>query len=465
MSCNHKQQIMFHIDSRDGSKTATVFVEQSSVDSETLKQIRAITSHPSVDNVRIMPDCHKGNGCCVGFTSKLTRNIIPGLIGGDIGCGIAVYPLPSHLFGKKHSLERIDRIIQNSIPLGNGWDRVHGAAVIAAEQYEAFYADSQEEAARFCDMYEAKFGVSMREFMPTYTTEWVQNDLCRRVNSNFAFDQCAMGTLGGGNHYIEIDEADTGGDDGGPTYYLTVHTGSRHIGQQIAKYHSRIMKQGPTSVSPDDADDADVFVDHEESKEDVNLDASMEGLSGREAAVYFFDMIWAQTWAKMNRRCILSIILHEVGGIAFESSKIIESVHNFIDFRDMVIRKGAISAHENEMCVVSLNMRDGILLCRGLGNAEWNCSGPHGCGRIVSRKACGGGGGSSSKKRDAQKQIAAAMAKFEAEMVGVHSTCIVPQTLDERPSAYKDMNLITESIGDSLVIEVHARTVLNVKGH
>jgi tRNA-splicing ligase RtcB len=458
----------FVVESKDGSKSAVVHVNQAHVDNETIKQIKAITSHPSVDKVRIMPDCHKGNGCCVGFTCKLTSSIIPGLIGGDIGCGIALHPLPSNLFGKKNSLERIDRSIQGCVPVGNGWDKVHSSPVISAEQYAGFFDDAQQEAIRFSERYEEDMGVSIKEYMPMYSMDWLQNDLCARVGSNYSYDMRALGTLGGGNHYIEVNE--TVGEDGSMKYFLSVHSGSRNIGHKIAMYHSKVMSRRHDGNhlderDNDDAEDAEVetFNDDEEVG-DINLDPSRDGLSGAQAAAYFYDMIWAQTWAKMNRRCMLSLILHELN-VEFSGSSIIESVHNYIDFRDLVIRKGAISAADGELCVLALNMRDGMLLCRGLGNEDWNSSAPHGCGRIINRKASSFSKDKGVNKKERQRLLSAAVSKFEAEMCGVHSSCIVAETLDERPSAYKDAALIIESIGTTVVIECQARTILNVKGY
>jgi tRNA-splicing ligase RtcB len=454
----------FIVEAKDGSKQAIVHVDRSHVDTETIKQIKAITSHPSTDHIRIMPDCHKGNGCCVGFTGKLTKSIIPGLIGGDIGCGISVHPLPSNLFGKKNSLEKIDRSIQRRVPVGNGWDKVHTQPVIAPEQYLSFFKDAQQEAIRFCEEYETTYGESILEMMPTYCMDWLKNDLCSRVDSNFSYDLRAMGTLGGGNHYIEVNESATETVDGS-THFLTVHSGSRSIGHKIARFHSYAMNR--EVVLCDEVEhtvlDADELIDDVEVG-DLNLDATSVGLCGSQAACYYFDMIWAQTWAKMNRRCMLSLILDELD-VQFDAGRIIESVHNYIDFRDFVVRKGAISARADERCVLSLNMRDGILLCRGLGNEEWNNSAPHGCGRIMARKSAGIGKDKFGNKKDRQRLLSSAMTKFQLEMGGVHSTCIVPETLDERPSAYKETNVIIAAIEPTVSIECHAHTLLNVKGY
>lgn len=428
----------FCVKAASSDATAIVHLDKKHVDPETFKQIVAITGHSSVSHVRIMPDCHKGNGCCIGFTGHLGATVVPGLIGGDIGCGIAAFPLPAAIMSHKKSCERVDRTIKAAIPMGNGRLCVHSAPIIEPEQYAPFFASAQSDAAAFVSAYNAKFGVDLAPWIPTYSYEWYCEMSCR-VGSDINYDMCAMGTLGGSNHYIEVDASDA-------NYYLTVHTGSRNLGYNIARYHSNVMngiKHSASTLDGPDDEDAATF------------NVCVSGLSGEQAAAYFFDMIWAQTWAKMNRRAILSIICGNLG-IPFDTSLLIESVHNYIDFTDLVIRKGAISAHTGASCIISLNMRDGILICKGAGNPEWNMSGPHGCGRIVGRRAASG-------KSD-KKSVAVAMRKFEAEMDGVYSTCIVPETLDERPSVYRDADIIKDAIGETVEIVEWAKTVVNVKG-
>ncbi|KDO28777.1 hypothetical protein SPRG_19988 [Saprolegnia parasitica CBS 223.65] len=420
---------------------AVVFLEKDHLDRETLKQIEAIAAHASVAHARIMPDAHKGNGCCVGFTCHLTPTVLPGLIGGDIGCGVALHPLPSSAIVKKQSLARLDRIIQEVVPMGNGHDRVHATPVIAPAQYAPFFAQAQVDAVAFVDAFGAKFQLDLTPHMPTYNDAYLR-DLCARTRSDYDYDLCALGTLGGGNHFIEVNVCEATED-----VYVAVHTGSRNIGQKIARYHYEQAAGGDAPQQTLGQSDDDV----------TGVQPQRGALAGAAAAAYFFDMIWAQTYARMNRRAILSLVLAHATTATYDATRVIESTHNYIDFRDLVVRKGAIRCHANELCVVALNMRDGILLCRGRGNAAWNYSGPHGCGRLRARKRAGA----------AQKGhgVAAAMRGFVAEMGDVYSTCVVPATLDERPSAYRDADLISSALAPTADIVAHARTVLNVKGH
>ncbi|KAF0698802.1 Aste57867_10591 [Aphanomyces stellatus] len=424
-----------------GDHDARVFLDKDHLDRETIKQIESIAAHPSVAHVRIMPDAHKGNGCCVGFTCKLTTTILPGLIGGDIGCGIALHPLPASLLGKKNSLAKLDKAIQRNVPMGNGHDCLHPTPLVQPAQYAKYFADAQAQAAAFAAAYTATFGDdSVAAAMPTYNMDWFQA-LCRRIGSTMDVDLRAMGTLGGGNHFVEVNQ---GPDDTG---FLTVHTGSRNLGQRIARYHhcKTTCEPEANDVAAGDDDDADLR----------GVDPASHALRGADAALYFYDMIWAQTYACMNRRAILSVVL-DAFGLALDTDTIIESVHNYIDFRDLVVRKGAIRCHANERCVVALNMRDGVLVCQGLGNTEWNMSGPHGCGRIQSRGR--------AKAKKSAKGVDVAMRKFRDEMGDVYSTCVVPETLDERPSVYRDAAIIQAALGETATIVLHAKTLLNVKG-
>lgn len=406
-------------------ETARVFLDKSHLDAETIKQITAMEAHSSIAHARIMPDCHKGNGCCIGFTCHLTDHIIPGIVGGDIGCGIAAYPLPTTLTSKSKASERVYKAIERVVPMGT---HIHSDPIIALEQYVPFYEEATAEAAAFAIAYKEQFGVEFTP--PTYSETWFRN-LAKRVGSDFDYDLKCMGTLGGGNHFCEMDVTPDG------QAYLVVHTGSRNLGMKIAQFHSSLL----TTAAED---------------EETGVDSAHSGLYGDQAAAYYFDMIWAQVWARMNRRAILSSVLYALG-IEFSSELIKESIHNYIDFRDFIVRKGAIRAHDGETAIVALNMRDGILICKGRGAEDWNWSGPHGCGRIVSRRSAVAG---TTAKRD----LVAQMKKFEKEMVGVDLATICPETLDEKPSVYRDMKVICDAIGPTLEIIAHARTVVNLKG-
>lgn len=158
------------------------------------------------------------------------------MIGGDIGCGITSIPAPPSIIAHKNSLKKLDRVIKSNIPMGNGWDRVHQSPVITIEQYQPFFELAQTEAIAFASSYHSRFGSDIQSFMPTYSEDWLRNDLCMRCKSDFDYDMRCLGTLGGGNHFIEINEA---ADTQIP--YVTVHSGSRNIGHKIAAYHHSVM--------------------------------------------------------------------------------------------------------------------------------------------------------------------------------------------------------------------------------
>jgi tRNA-splicing ligase RtcB len=398
----------FKFDSYD----AIIHLEKTQVDSETFKQISTMIKSPVVNHCRVMPDCHAGMGCCVGMTFHLTDKILPRIIGADIGCGITSYVIDNsaNKFKSGKYEKKFDKLIQSLIPTGNGHDKVHEEAIIQEEQYNHFFSQATEEAKKFAEKYKEKFNVDISGSIPLYSTTWMK-ELCKKIGSDYNYDLRCMGTLGGGNHFIEVEESDKTNE-----IYLTVHTGSRNLGIKVCTYHENKIKD--------------------------------EYLTGTDAYEYFFDMIFAQIYAKMNRRAILSRIITNLN-MEYSSSKIIESVHNFIDFGDMVVRKGAIPAHDGQKCIIALNMRDGILICKGKGNSEWNYSAAHGCGRIVSRNK--------AKNKFTLKQ-------YKNSMKDVYSTCINDDTIDEIPMAYKDAKLIMETLEPTVEILVHAKPTLNIKG-
>lgn len=336
----------------DNSDTIA-YVDEEHIDTETYKQILNLNINPTVTHCRIMPDCHAGTGCIVGFTSHFTDKVIPQIIGCDIGCGMLVYPLNETKDRRKFKdgkyEKKFDSIIQQIIPIG---PKIHDSAVVALDEYTDFLNECKNEANLFAERYKLKFklklNIDISSKIPKYDTDWLKS-LCKKIGLDFDLMLRYMCTLGGGNHFIEIDE-----DEQNDILYLTVHTGSRIVGKEICAFHqSKITKDNKFLV-------------------------------GDDAFEYYFDMIFAQKYAMMNRLSIVSNIINNLG-LQFDKSKAIESVHNYIDFDDMIVRKGAIRAHKNQKCIIALNMRDGILICEGKGNEEWNYSCAHGSGRIVSR--------------------------------------------------------------------------------
>jgi tRNA-splicing ligase RtcB (3'-phosphate/5'-hydroxy nucleic acid ligase) len=434
---------------KEKEKEGIIFTEKTSVDTETMKQIRYMIRHEAIDNARIMPDCHKGNGCCIGFTSKLLDKIVPNFVGGDIGCGIVTYPLDLE---KPIKPKQFNRHIRATIPLG-----VQTNEEIIEDKYmEKIYNLANRDADNFIKFYLEKFKINITKQKPYYSKEWF-DELCERIKTNKDHDLKSLGTLGGGNHFLEVNKSDTGKE------YITVHSGSRNLGQKICKYHQDIITSGKELDWNDFDEKVKKFT--RECKEsnkiknykDILRKEMMEKrhpdyLIAEEAFNYYFDMIFAQKYALVNREIMIERCISYYN-LNFDPGKKIESIHNYIDFNDFVLRKGAISANKGKLCLVALNMRDGILLCRGKGNENWNKSSAHGSGRIITRQK-------------ALKNKIPIVKRLEKDLKNndIYSTSNLEDIVDEAPECYKETELIKQLIEPSVEIIEHLKPILNVKG-
>ena len=333
------------------------------------------------EQIAIMPDAHTGAGCVIGFTAKVTDKVVPNLVGVDIGCGMLAQRLPA-IEDKTALCERIDVIIRKAVP--------SGFAIHPQER-----TDSQQH-----------WGALLPEKLKCY------EDL-----SNQSRYGKSVGTLGGGNHFIEINEDSQG------ELWLVVHSGSRNLGLQVAEYYQRQAEASCDELLPKD----------------------LRYLTGKLAEDYLHDMRLCQEYAEANRREIASAIA--IGLRIDYLGHEIESVHNYID-HDGMIRKGACSAQEGQELIIPMNMAFGILRCVGKGNPEWNYSAPHGAGRRLSR---------SKAKKDLT------MDAYEKSMGGVYSTCVTKDTLDEAPMAYKPPDTIINAIGATVEIVDIWKPIYNYK--
>jgi len=331
--------------------------------------------------IRIMPDVHAGKGCVIGYTANLTERIVPNLIGLDIGCGI----LCTNLGRMNISFDKLDRFIMSSIPYG--FERNKQAS---KDDFEPGFISELEEA---CDKLEIKFAEHLK----------------------------GVGSLGGGNHFIEIAE------DSAKNKWLLIHSGSRNFGLQVATWHQNnaisINKEKGTGIARDFA-----------------------YLQGKEKEDYIKHMKVAQCYARLNRREMTSRILFFLGIKNVQEQ--FESVHNYINFDDKIIRKGAISAHESEKMIIPLNMRDGSLIAVGKGNKDWNYSAPHGAGRRLSRN-------------QAKKQIE--LKDFKETMKGVWTSTVSEKTKDEAPQAYKPKGEILQYISETVDVVDTLKPMYNFK--
>lgn len=365
---------------------AVVFQDLGKVEPECLRQIDEALSSPAVEGseVRIMPDLHAGAGICIGFTQKIAGRIVPNFVGVDIGCGMLAARFEGRkadaIFGNAMGLRRLDQMWRRRVPMG--WDH--------------------------------------RRFPHPFAENVRLDALTLPVNG--AKLLLSVGTLGGGNHFGELDRDEEGG------WWFVIHSGSRHLGLEVARHHQRVacaLRDGRGDGVPD----------------------HLAWLEGAELDAYLNDMKWAQEFAVWNREAMLDEIVREFG-LKKELTEKFCTVHNYIDLENGVVRKGAISLQEGERAIIPLNMRDGSLIVRGKGNPDWNFSGPHGAGRLLSRTA-------------ARERLR--MQDFRSSMDGIYTTSVSSATIDESPMAYKPVEEILDNVGDTCDVIARIRPVWNVK--
>ncbi|MEK4698211.1 RtcB family protein [Solibacillus sp. FSL R7-0668] len=355
--------------------------------------------------VRIMPDYHAGKGCVIGTTIALNDRVVPNLVGVDVGCGVLV----SEIGTRSVDFNALDTAIRRYVPSGND---IHESPV-TNRQFKQFYNEN---------------------FMAT----GLQNDYTNR----------SLGTLGGGNHFIELAKDEAG------VHYLLIHTGSRYVGAKVANWH---QKRAFETLRREDL--TEKIAEFKQAGKQQEIQAMIQSykqdnplipkdlayLEGELFHDYIADMKLAQRFAHENRLQIAKTIAEQMKW-AYASQ--FDSVHNYIDTDAMILRKGAVRAAKGEQLVIPMNMRDGSFICIGKGNAEWNESAPHGAGRIYSRTA-------------AMKNLS--MDDFKETMSGIWTTSVSEETLDEAPMAYKPMQEIIEQIGETVTIQKHIKPVYNFK--
>ena len=382
------------------------------IEEETINQINLLASQKAFSSakIRIMPDCHAGKGCVVGFTADLGEKIIPNIVGVDIGCGMLV----TQIDDSHPDLEKLDSVIKDVIPSGM---TVHDSIV---KEYS------------------------------------LENVLCyQKLNDSKKWIDRSLGSLGGGNHFIELDK----GQDG--TIYLVIHTGSRNLGKQIAELYqeeaqydcslnderNEKIKQAISLLKSEGQQRRikSAIKKIEESYQDKrSVPLELSYLTNQHRLDYLHDMRIAQDWAKVNRRLIAQLILEKMG---WHSVDQFESVHNYID-ENNVVRKGAISALKGEKVIIPLNMKDGTILGVGKGNKDWNYSAPHGAGRLLSRS-------------QARKLLS--VNEFTSSMKGIYTTTATIDTLDEAPKAYKNSKEILEMIKPTVDVTSVIKPIYNFK--
>ncbi len=390
--------------------TAKVYTEV--VEDVALTQIRTLCDQEYTKGlrIRIMPDVHAGAGCTIGTTMTIRDAVVPNLVGVDIGCGMETIRLKNrHL-----ELGKLDKLIYEKIPSGfQIREKEHGL---------------NEE----IDLTELK------------CLKAAKINMDRAVRS--------LGTLGGGNHFIEVDRDDEG------ELYLVIHSGSRHLGLEVANFYQEQAWQSLNGHSP--ADVKGLIEEYKAAGREKEIQKAVEKLKsqvrteiprtlaycqGELLKDYIHDMKLVQRFAMLNRKAMAQELIK---GMKLKVEEEFTTVHNYIDTDDMILRKGAVSAKKGEKLLIPINMRDGSLICVGKGNEDWNFSAPHGAGRLMSR-------------RKAKESYT--VSEFKKQMAGIFTTSVNAQTLDECPMAYKGMEDIVENIGDTAEIVKVIRPVYNFK--
>jgi tRNA-splicing ligase RtcB (3'-phosphate/5'-hydroxy nucleic acid ligase) len=416
------------------------------VEESCISQIHEFLNHPAFTNqISIMPDTHAGKGSVIGFTMPITDKIIPNVVGVDIGCGMNSSNLGQSL---SLSLIELDHKIRQQIPFG--FDTNEKSVINMEKEFP--WKQVNITAQKFALAYQEKFGQKM--ILPHYDFQWFE-EKCKIIGCNLGRAIKSLCSIGGGNHFVEIGlslEND---------HWLTIHTGSRNFGKCICEYWQNIAIK---KLKNDDKDnqkavienlkkrlkgkelfDAIKTIKEIKQKSTINFSDELCYLENADAHQYLFDMIFAQVYASTNRQLIAQKIQTILKATVYDS---IETIHNFIDFEDFIIRKGAIRSYKNERMIIPFNMRDGILVCEGKSNSEWNFSAPHGAGRLMSRA-------------QAKKQIN--LETFKSQMSSIFSTSVNQSTLDEAPDAYKNPKIIEEAIEPTATIINRIIPIHNMK--
>ncbi len=421
-----------------------IFIDD--VETEAIELVRNILNNEISEGVqvRIMPDTHVGKGIVIGFTMPMTKMVNPNYIGVDIGCSVTAHKLNKRIEADR--LPTLDHAIRRSIPMGMN---IKKAKTFNDWWVESFFESVNANIAAFQMEWEKRF--EEKKIPITGDKEYITR-LCNKIRINEDTFYYSVGTLGGGNHFIEVGES---ANDG--SHYLTIHSGSRNFGLKVCNYHAKKMlaQRGLTQeyfdefkqITKNTQPTSDIPQKLEELAKRYKVDKKEYMLEGDDMYHYLLDMVIAQTYAQFNHKVMSQAIFKDLGE-EYYSIESVYSMHNFIDITDWIIRKGAIRSYKSEKMVIPFNMRDGILICEGKSNEDWNCSAPHGAGRVLARNKA-------LKTLD--------MEEFSKEMEGIYSTSVCKSTLDESPMAYKDKNIIMDAIKDTAIILDSIKPIMNIK--
>jgi tRNA-splicing ligase RtcB len=374
---NFQEGISLMLEIRGKYNSAIVYTEN--IQPGAVEQIETLCNQEFVkgSKIRIMPDVHSGIGCTIGTTMTIEDKVVPNLVGVDIGCGMEVIKVENpHI-----NLPVLDSLIYDKIPSG-------------------FNIRNKEHS--FNDKIDLK-------------------QLKCKNEVNLARARRSIGTLGGGNHFIEVNMDSNG------NLYIVVHSGSRHLGNEVARLYQE-----------------EAFKSLKKNKR-ADIPKALAYVSGELFNDYIHDMKIVQRFADLNRKAMVQEIIQSMDISVIER---FTTIHNYIDTENMILRKGAVSAQKGEVLLIPINMRDGSLICRGKGNPDWNYSAPHGAGRIMSRR---------------QAKATFSLDQYKEIMEGVFTTSVNRETLDECPFAYKSIDEIINNIGDTVDIIDLIKPIYNFK--
>ena len=471
--------------------TATILIDDEGlIESNCIEQIQQLIDHPAfTEPVRIMPDTHVGSGAPIGFTMPLPDRVVPNIVGVDVGCGMVATKLGSTLpLSGSEREQRVRDVIPMGYDVHNDADAIHLIDEFPFEQANSVFR-------RFEQAYKDEFGQHINPLgfdFDGYDSEYFKS-LCQRVLANqrqgMGHVIRSAGTLGGGNHFIEFAKARDSGD-----YWLVIHSGSRYLGKSIAEYwqqHATQYRQADDirdilpskyheylKFDPETVSNGELYTwvtggmgeshlrkesirrdfDGKEITEVFNIlsrphseidDQSndLDWLDGREAHGYYIDMLFAQQYARWNRQLMSKAICET---LQINPDRQFQSIHNYIDFRDLMIRKGATPAREDQELIIPLNMAEGSILARGQGVERFHQTAPHGAGRIMSRR---------------QAHNEGSLEAFADAMDGIYSESVVESVLDEAPMAYKPTEAIVDAIEPTAEIVDWLEVIHNLKAN
>ena len=406
---------------KGGRIMADLKIFTENIEHEALNQIYTLVKQPAFSDckIRIMPDVHAGAGCVIGFTADLGEKVIPNIVGVDIGCGM----LTTNLGNIHIDFEKLDNVIRKYVPSGR---KVH------------------------------------EEENLSVASDIIEKLHCKEQLKNINWLKRSCGTLGGGNHFIEVD------NDRNNNKYLVIHSGSRNIGKQVAEIYQQMAIDDISGKSNFKQDSEKLIAEYKKCKREIEISNAIKELKqsyktnttkiprelsylvGKHREMYLHDMKLCQEFAEINRRTIQRIICYRMDWKVAKETEQFQTIHNYIENDTNLVRKGAISAKMGEKVLIPINMRDGCILGIGKGNEDWNYSAPHGAGRTMSR----------SKAKES-----ILLEEYQKAMDGIFTTSVNKSTIDESPMAYKTMDEIIGNIKDTVEIVDIIKPIYNFKAN